>query len=399
MDYFSNANEGIDAFLSSCAKARKKIVTDLFSEYSNTDGYILPVDDDCLCQMCSTQECIRNDYACSPCFKMRHLIDFRKCTADHPCRIQCGSLMGKFFIVHKFKDVHPIQEFQDDKIIVDPFTLQVLVNWSIEKLFNTKSLPNILTYFNAFICHHHGYIMSEVPNIGKLSQIKNLNSSTIRGIILQLLVILKTLEEINFFHGLAQQRDTEQVSNGLAQQRDTKQVSNTSDSMVFTKDIVSYNYQGIHVECPYTLKLTGFNHSSVTINDITLLGEGMRDELYEEKYLIPPTILTSGKYYKFSYNTLAYYLLLRNSGSNLFKGSFDFYCFFVSLMRDETFREIVLHDSSLSKLWYSLWTQEDGVDITNKLMNNDPESTHRLLKGYWLNADIMDELIVSLKSK
>ena len=426
----------------------------------------LAIDNECRCQMGNGDK--RTSFACSQCRNLSRIIDFRLGGVERPFQIKCGNSIGQNFIVSSTDVSAPFLEWDNDsarraKVFVqqyhnlticgtpniqnmkcitgDSFTIRTLIMWMIAKNFTELGLPHCPTMYTAFICNNIGYSLYNMPNIGTLSELqkigsyhdpipenavtKALKSSIVRTIIQQLLVTLLELTKINFSHGTP-----------------------SIHSLIFTKDPVSYLYDGVHVNGPITLQISDMWNASATFGNNHFFPKSVKDTMYIERNMFVPEIATKTvsmahcydigvidgvnessslplsvvcpinvntcpdattydvcksqnvTLYRLTNNTIDIYSAMRHIGFPLYVGSFDFYCFMTSLMCDPSFFNAVMKDDKLYRLWSMMWLIDDLPNIerlirethnTEPPVNNRAASSHvvDIIRGAWLRCDIV----------
>lgn len=93
--------------------------------------------------------------------------------------------------------------------------------------------------------------------------------------------------------------------------------------------------------------------------------------------------------YKIKNNFLPY---VRYLGIPLFYSSFDFYCFFVTMMSNSKFRNIVVNDIYLYNLWKELWLEDEYEIMMENLNSSDLENSEKILlflKSFHLRCDAL----------
>ena len=332
----------------------------------------------------------------------------------------------------------------------DSFTIRTLIMWMIANQFHEKGLPHIPTLHTAFICSGVGYSLYTMPSIGTMSELHKiasyhnldpsnsvksqhfaympLKSNIARTIITQLLVTLLELSQINFSHGTP-----------------------SIHGLIFNKDPVSYSYDGVHVEGPLTLQISDLWNASATFNHVHYFPKNIKSSMYIERNMFVPEIATktvsmahchdvgAGIFdsaanpvvcpttvstcpdattydvckpqnvvlYRLTNNTMDIYNAMRHIGFPLYVGSFDFYCFMVSLMCDKSFFDAVIMDDKLYRLWSMMWLMEDLPNIERMIKEtHDVEAqgkspaTNRaasnvvinIIRGAWLRCDVVKYL-------
>lgn len=341
----------------------------------------------------------------------------------------------------------------------DAFTIRTIINWMIYRLFQEKNLPHCPLVHTAFVCRNIGYSLYTLPSIGSLADLHKIPSyhdinrqsfpssssplstdqttihplkvAVARTMIMQLLVMLLELMQINFSHGTP-----------------------SVHGLIFNKDPVSYLYDGVHIEGPLTVQIADLWNASATINQVHYFPKRFASSMYLEKGMFVPEIVTkkvamahcydagvvdnddgSGceslvkpivcpanmatcpdettyaactakttALYTLTTSTLDIYSAMRHIGFPLYVGSFDFYCFMVSLMCDKSFYLAVKFDDRLYRLWSMMWLVDDLAAIEHKIEEahqivdeTGPHPSQRgasniaidIIRGAWLRCDIV----------
>lgn len=434
------STRGIDTLLSRYNEDRKDVTLlvsnnpdDLIQSIWKQDGP-LAIDYDCRCQMGKQ---VRTPFTCAQCRNMRRLIDFRHGGVDRPFQIECGSHVGNKLVVSAYHVSSPFLMWDDVStqrarqyiqqyrsltacgtpnmrnitcITGDSFTIRTLIMWMISELFANKGLPHIPTLHTAFICSGKGYSLYDMPNIGTMNDLHKipeyhrcnvLKADIAKAIIIQLLVILLELSTINFSHGTP-----------------------SLHGLIFTRNPVSYMYDGVHVSAPLTVQISNLWNSSATFGSNHFFPRDVKSSVFIERNMFVPEIAIKRLapahctatqsstsicqpqetvLYRLTSNTLDIYTAMRHIGFPLYVGSFDFYCFMVSLMCDKAFYEAVVNDDSLYRLWSMMWTADDLLLIedyikdthADKLPEEPWQSPIRddravdIIRGAWLRCDIV----------
>lgn len=457
------STRGVDTLLAHYTQDRERILQ-LMRE--NTDELIkiiwnpespLAVDNDCQCQMGQGE--IRSPFSCAQCKNLRRLIDFRMGGVDRPFELECGTQAGKVLIVTKseisntflnvdfdaqrrarmyVQQYHSLTmcgtpDVSDMKCISgDRFTIRTLIIFMLDKIFRDKRLPHIPHMHTAFICRDVGYSVFDNPSIGTISELHKiaeyhdtattaltaLKASITKSLILQLLVIFSELSNVNFSHGTP-----------------------SIHGLIFTKDPVSYAYDGVTVAGPITLQITDLTNASATFNNTHYYAKNVQDSLYESMFVpdiqtkraamahchalgvvdkiqpisCPSTLATcpdattydvcntqNALFYRLTANTMTVYNAIRHIGFPLYVGSFDFYAFMVALMCDKPFYLSVLQNPELYRLWSMMWLTEDITNVETKIREyhgiaetGDYNKRAQagfvvdIIRGAWLRCDIV----------
>lgn len=420
---FSVANQGIEKLLQQYQNERGTIVSLM---EANPDLLIktlwnhLAMDITCQCKMGVGD--IRTRFACAQCRNFRRLIDMKQDFLEKPFCLQCGTVAGKSLVIKKY-DIHqPFIQWDSSAqeklttfskqypttisqcISGDTFTISTLINMLINQKLSIKGIPSYLLH-TAFICHKHAYQLLDTPSIGNIedlhgqaiyhqSEHKNsLKSQHIaytallpeiaETIIQQLLVNLDELSKYNFFHGLP-----------------------CSQSLLFNKDPVSYKYGNYHIKGNITVMLSNFERSSMGINKTQFFPKDPKTYISLQSGSLLPEISLSNGNFRITSRTLEIYQALCNIGLSINQNAFDFYCFMVSLMCDESFYDCIHDSPKLLKLWQSMWSSDDisqiesnikrihGHVYPNKYIAADV--AFDIVRGNWLRSDIVQYLLKQL---
>jgi len=271
---------------------------------------------------------------------------------------------------------------------------------AITKIFRDKKLPHTINFYTAFVCGNKGYSMLEDPTIGSLDNLHKISEyhtkpenmcspflcKITKTIITQLVITLNELSHINFSHG-----------------------NPSVESLVFGSEHVLYKYEGVNISGDITLKIVNFWKSSATFSNTRYFSNDVKSELHLECNILMPKIQTmiidNSKYYKIGYDNIDTLIAMNNTAIPIFLGSFDLYCFFVSLMCDQSFYMSVIKNSDLYLLWESIWLVED-LDKINKLICdhhslevNNFETTINIISEFWLRCDVIKHLWSLIRKK
>jgi len=428
MDYHSldccDSNRGIDKLLNNYKKSIDLVYNLIIN---NPDKLIeilwkqespLSIDMSCRCSMGSGDR--RSAFSCSQCKNIGKIKDFRK--SDLIFEIQCGVNKGKRLIILPYH-ISNLFICYDDEISEkyksyllqncncagtvdstvrfirsDPFTNRALIMSVITKIFRDKKLPHSMNLHTAFICGNKGYSILDDPTIGSLDDLHKITEyhtkeedmcspflhKISRSIIMQLIVILNELSYFNFSHG-----------------------NPSVESLVFGYEHVSYKYEGIKISGDITLKIINFWKSSATFSKIRYFPDDVKSKLFLECNVLIPKIhimmINNTEYYKIGKCNIDTLISMNNSGIPIFTGSFDLYCFFVSLMCDQSFYMSVIREDDLYSIWKSIWLEEDLDKIDelicqNHLSNlNNFETVINIISEFWLRCDIIKYLLSLIK--
>lgn len=369
------------------------------------EGSLLAIDNQCQCQMGKGN--IRTKFICAQCKNLRRLIDFNK--SSEPFQIECGKFSGKTMIVSKVDVTAPNLSWNDEVgiragnyikqyqnvtmcgtpnmqgkkyITGDCFTIRTFIMWILHHHLNKKGLPHIPNLRSVFICNNIGYSLYDAPSIGNIKTLETrLTSPIVKDIILQLLVIFTELSSMNFSHG-----------------------NPSSKGILFSESPVSYKYNGRNIISPITVQIADMWNSSLTFNDVHYYPKNISPTIEMEKNFVAPEISTKvgeetgDNFYRLNNDTMNIYNTIRHIGFPLYVGSFDFYCFMVSLMCNRYFYYYVVTDGFLSTLWSSIWLREDINNVNQRIQvyhtkEVEGRSNHNpvdIIKGLWLRCNVLN---------
>ena len=397
-------------------------------------------------------ESVLNYYTCPQCKNVKRLIDFKKNKINEPFYIECGNLAGQRLIITEtpISKLYIIQENPpksvaklinnpwiktlercssgcNDKDVcqiktiynyigTDPFSNNTLINWILNDRLEKLGIPNVIQMHTAFVCNRIGFSLYEYPDIGRVRHLQEysdllehsikpsptakadtkvpITKDTVKGIIMQLFGTLHALRTVDFSHG-----------------------NPCSRSILFKKDPVSYLYNGVHIECPITMKLCDFAYSGITINSNRFYNKSViADEEISKKQFKPVITTTSITPFTFNQEDISeitiyrlkdpqkyfqeamMFMYLKHLGLPLYQSSFDAYAFMISLMADRAFYITLMNDESMYLLWRRMWLPEEFEKVQDKILklheSPDPmtrvEKVLRFLADLGLRCDMID---------
>lgn len=453
---------GIDNLLISYENDRNDVIemimTDpqrLIDTLWQTNGP-LAIDNECRCQMGKGD--ILTKFLCAQCKNIKRLTDFRVGGVEKPFSIECGNLSGTELIIAMSdimgnrpyiqwdnSSMHRAQNYYRQHpnaklcgktlnrhaqcIVGDSFTIRTLILWTISRIFIDKGLPHCPMLHTAFVCHNIGYSLYNNTTIGayeKFIDSYQMNDIIVKQILMQLLVILKELQQINFSHGTP-----------------------SIHGLIWNKEPISYIYDNVHITSPFTLQITDLWNASATLGNVHYYSRNIRTSFSFERDFFYPEIVTKQTtmaycqdnvvigtdrlnigcpastklqscadsqlynvcdssritFYKLTESTINIYSAMRHCGFPLYAGSFDCYCFIVALMCEKSFHDCVMENPNLYRIWSMMWLKEDLAKIENMIQNvfkntdytndNNRENATRvieIIKNSWLRCDIIDHL-------
>lgn len=404
-------------------------------------------------------EGVLNYYVCPQCKNLKRLIDFDETKIGEPFYIECGSSAGdqlivtetginKLYILKESPspavaralsnpyisslrecsagcnsgDICDARSYSDTNYIgLDSYTNNTLINWYLQSKLNELDMPNVIKMHIAYVCSGKGYCLYEYPDIGRLHHLQEhpeflshsqkpsptakaddkvpISREVVKGIFMQLFATLHALKQLDFSHG-----------------------GPSSRSILFNKNAVSYMYDGVHVECPITMKLAGFHHAGITVNSNEESNRFYNKSVIADESLMRMSfkpIINTVTITPFSFtrnNTeekitiyrlkdpqknlqeTVLFMYIKHLGLPIYQASFDAYAFVIALMADHSFYSAVMNDESMYLLWRKMWLPEEFSQVQDKILklheSADPvtrvEKILRVLAGFGLRCDMTD---------
>lgn len=303
-------------------------------------------------------------------------------------------------------DIKNICEFPDIKdyqyISCDEFTNEfmngILISYLTEHM--KLNFNPFIKYYGVYICGDStkedtvssditGYILEEYADYGNLEQLKDLNVNTVDGIMMQVIFGLDFLKRTQYFnHG------------------DLKPAN-----VLLMRKEMSGDYDGIHFKCPYTVKITDFDKSSITVNNKKGKIRIYNNSLFSNNFLTLSPFkqnikLFGGKrYYKFS--TISHhskYSYIRHMGIPFYM-SYDIYTFIISFMLVPGVYDIVMNNEVLkSSYWDTLWVENESKmrklvskEVEKKRVHISYNTTIDLINDVKLKCDLVGDIIKAIK--
>jgi len=368
---------------------RKRVVSALLtnpSEIGKNLWKILSRDEACQCRLGKGD--VYGFARCPQCCNIGRLTTLQTTTVEEPFMLECGRRVGHHLMLSQFDEVNSFtkkkdlpytitrrlltqcQEYQACEpninnnqkttyIASDEFTNGALASFLLEQVLTPEELhKHIVKMETAFICGENGYYLLERPDLGSFTTL-DLTGDVARGIILQLLTLLNRLCRYDFTYGKP----------GVA-------------PLMFSDEPCSFRYKGVLVSCPYTLKLYDFTNAALTFKGeagpVRVYSTNPRVEAFAKEAIHLPVIATERDgvvYYILNADTTNLFLNLRYMGVALYVHSFDFYCFFVGLMADKAFYDLVIKDEFLLSIWMALWKPEDYPIIMERIQRKHDKRT------------------------
>jgi hypothetical protein len=403
----------------------------------------------CLCDIGRGKRPYCNKYICNACQMLRRIMEDVKLKDNKTIEIKTGKYEGKNFKIFEYDD-----NFSDyyNNTIIDSlnkeyskmeFNLNLLednyfnlfkktqhmttdsyvTNYAITSIFiNGKmqkyKIPNVILFEWIFSCGQNSKILKsqhysflELNNLHSLSKnvksataqikIAPLNESVVFSILKQLIVVLHFLSKYAFIHGRP-----------------------CIEYLHFTNKPCVYKYGDIQIESPITLHLEPSFYSSFTYE--TDEGQIIRLKSLNSKEItqdflnfpvesIDIMVSHKPKVTPDSYNIpliselrshLVYCYKIGNkidklikmhteAGLPLLQGSFEFYCFLISLLCEDSFYTTFIENDKLRTIWYSLWKESEYESVNSNLLKMktkdiiEYEDITGFVSNYYLRSDAL----------
>lgn len=351
----------------------------------------ITIDRKCKCRMGRGNE--TTDFICFHCYNIKRMTKFSKDVVGAPFVISYGKKTGEKIIIVKYnigdlflqEDTLFRNRCDEPCIVGDSFTINSLINIYFQKYFENPTSPNFVSYmYTSFVCNNDGYCIYKVPTIGSINSLmkrdeyfytkdgeKAILPNVIRGIVIQLIMILTELSKFKFTHGAP-----------------------TAHSLLFSDSHVTGSYDQINIDAPVNVELTNFNRSSASIGGVRYYTKGIVDDVNIENFVFMTTGEYTGCEKKFKINTSSSMQTTLNTlGFSNYRSSYDFYMFMISLLSYPEIMNGFTGDSKLSRVWSAMWGYEqEAVDLN--ITTSDPSS---IIRDKWLKCNILQEVRELLK--
>jgi hypothetical protein len=414
--------------------------------YDLTKVYIK--EDNCLCNIGLGKRPRVNTHKCNACSMLRSLCPKNKLPEDRRIEIQVGKYEGKKIEVMEFDDIFlPYERNTENENkfiqILSKENLFSLLDDSLIKLYknvkfyNTKSyitnyaltciflnnkmskykLPNLIPFDWVYSCNNKVRIVKPVyykyTHINDIellnrnlksptaqTKISPLNEKAVVAIVKQLTVILHFYNKYSFIHG----RPSIEYIN-------------------FNNNHCSYKYGDIIIDSPLTLSIEPSLYTSIGFeNDF---GEIIRLNSNKTTHYISslsypvekidinvspiprsvpdnnsiPLIQDLRNHFVYCYkigNNISNFLVLQTYyGIPLVQGSFDFYCFIICLLFEDSFYTTFMENENLKNIWYGMWKSSEYNKMSSELLilktkdDLNYEDIVKFLSQYYLRIDII----------
>lgn len=342
-------------------------------------------------------------------------------------------------IVIKLMNVHPHASYSDNPIAhkaitskclghvdgltffgTDVFTNEILIAYFLRIVFKNSSLSGVIRHNAAGLCHLPvtGWIGIDVMEYANLGSIATLPQSET----FQEMDTMRTVSIDNFDNNIDHRVFTVDTVLNIV-----KQIVTTYDYLVEYADFnhsdakvanalavnepIKYEYKGLQVNSPFTIKIADFDKASLTIK----IGEHWFRFYNKSKFAAryfklfpyqPELGVHDGRTYYKTDTTFSAQLYAQSRHTGLpFYHSYDIYTFLVSLfMMPEVFYAMLDSIELQVKIWNVLWFPEDAskmfIAIQDAVRNGrEPSFSNvvNIVSKARLKCEISSELIESLK--
>jgi hypothetical protein len=197
-----------------------------------------------------------------------------------------------------------------------------------------------------------------------------------RGVVLQLLAVLRALSDINFVCG-----------------------SPLARTLHFEERPCGYTFDDLSIVSPLTLQMVDFRGSAATV--WTEDGEGVHvapASVITDLFLANGAAFSRSQIFRLTSDSKSIFSYSRQAGLPVCGGSLDLYIFYVSMMTVPAFRSSLDQSPLASLLWRSLWTPDDLAAVEAKIVaasseaGADYETVCAILRGFELRSDALEYL-------
>ncbi len=338
---------------------------------------------------------------CPQCSNISHLSD-----SQRSFMVECGSRAGQKYNVSSYSTMPSTVVKESLKALVsrllqinpevmkcgtdsnsanltylasNPFANNLLVSWIVGDTLRNNNIPNREHVAIAYSCAGHSKLVVEDAKAvdSKLLSTPDQVSALIR----QLVVVYHCLNENSLNHG-----------------------NPVISSLKYDEKAIGYLYDGILVDCPFTLMLSNFSLSTISFGMSRLLPESSskwREQGLLFGPLVKPASCQTGfcesNTYTITSKNLSLFQHMKYVGCPLFTGSLDLYCFLVSLACMPGVMGLILSGDSLRHTWSKLWTIKDRETIEKRVsrVTGQPDALQvlSLLKDLELRCDLLNVLV------
>lgn len=411
---------------------------------------ILPMDDNCMCDMGWGKRPYVNRYYCISCELMRRLSDSVKVPESKVIRIEVGKHKGRVIRISEHEDKYSgynedidikylfnkllkteyeinlldLQSYnftEKNKIInTDSYTTNYIMTcvFMTHKLHKYK-LPNIPLFDWSFYCNGKVKILepdeltfselAEIESFQKKNKIPTAHTAlnpltlpVVVSIIKQLTCLFHLLKKYLFIHG-----------------------DPSISSIRFSNKSTTTKYGGLVFESPFIMHVQPSANSSFTLETddkefLRFINRKNNSELNNKRYPIENTdvVINYQKTtfpetydipmikeiderliycYKIGDRNIAEFLdITMNLGIPLVHSSFEFYCFLISFMCEDSFYSTFMSNDILKEAWYNIWRESEYEALMKQLhklklqIKVENNQVYNLLAGFTLRSDVID---------
>lgn len=402
-----------------------------------------------------TNEGYINYYMCPQCVNMSRLIDFTKGGLGKRFTLECGKQAGQSLIVmeskinrtYMVKETPPktVQKLLNSHHMkslskcscsnhdytcmsylgLDPFTNNIFINWYLNYQLDCLGIPNLIHMHIAYQCRENGYSLYEYPDIGRIRHLQEypellhhcgrpsptskaddktpLSNEVVEGILKQLMATMHALQKYDFSHG-----------------------GPSSRNILFKNEPCAYMYDGVHIDCPVTIKITDLHNAGITINNIRLYNKSViADEEIMRKDFKP--VIETVEITPFSFDRSAkpekhtvyklqdpnknlketiLFMYIKHLGLPIYQSSFDTYAYMIVLMAERSCYTTVMNNTKLYKFWRNMWLPRDFETIQDRILKlhktSDPvtqvDKILRVIYGLSLKCNLISTAWEEIKT-
>ena len=400
---------------------------------------ITPKDDMCVCGLATQRKIFVVQGACLGCNVLTRLFEHGDVVRDVPVAIQAGMYTGMKIRVHNYRrglDVgYGLQGYERNEIpyhagmrlmrdikdlalcttlpsTPDFWTCKgsgiehyIIASCFLEEELYKARIPCTPTFKWVYECKGDVNTVEEVPDLGlgTLREVAQVRApGVMRGLLLQLVSTLHYYTAYMFTHGAPSLR-----------------------ALGFSSTPAVYTYDDVKIAAPVTLHLLPSTTSAFTVGTNRLYHPGGVTQRPLDYKLLPPmttsvtpaapsSLMTAGagasactgerceqgswQHFKriityrigASYDT--YMTYVRSLGVPLFYASFDMYAFWAALMCEAPFRDAIMADAGILRIWQQLFTPQQYESIMTDLQSlttPSPQDLTRILAAYDLRCDAL----------
>jgi len=414
-------------------------------ELNISDIYIQ--DNDCRCQLGLGKRPYVNTHKCNGCSMIRSILPGMKISPEKNITIQVGKYEGKNFQIVEYDDIFGKYTYNEEYSNVADFLLKkenklcllddsiysknkttsyyitpsYITNYIITSIFlNNKmhkyKIPNSILFEWAYCCDMKIRILKttsfKFTDINKIeslnknlktptaqTKISPLNEKVVIGILKQLTIILHFYSKYNFIHGKP-----------------------SMESILITNSSCSYKYGKVIVDSPITLHLEPSNYTSFSfennegenirlmsanvesINLIEYPVESIDINISTEPRSIPdnnviPLIQNLRSHFVYYYKVGDKINELIKSysyiGVPLLQSSFEFYCFIICILFEDSLYSTFMENETLRALWIGMWKSSEYEKLTSELLNLkikdilEYEDIVSFVSKYYIRTDVV----------